>query len=522
LCNSNTINIKNQSNISDIQSNGFQWSVGNLTQSNSDYSDFNTAITEKTFPSSFTVKLKAIYGSNITCSTEVSKTNYIRFIKPIAKFEILNDSLIKTCPPYTLQLQNLSTGYKDLTWVFNDTTTNTTTLDTLLYSVSKPNSYTISLRLNGYDNCYDSTTYRFKAIGPIGTMSSDAYRGCMPLVTNFTVNSNDSIVNYLWNLDNGNSYNQVSPNYFNYTYNSGGTFNPTVTILGRPEDGSCTNVLSLDSSIIVDSRINLAYQPNYTFCLGDTSTSSGVKIEVTHQAPTILEWTSDPSENINTLSSTTDSIVYAKPLSTTIYDIHATSLNSCPDEDGKITVTTRESPILTFPTKTITVAAGEYYYLNPQVTDTSNFLSYHWTPEFRLSNAYILNPQAISDIDTTYYLNVQNQYGCSTSDSINVKVLCSQSKILMASGFTPNGDGKNDRFYVSGYGIKNVKHFVIFDRWGKKVFERNGVSANDFNQGWDGTSNGKQSEPGTYMYIADLTCSEGTDYTVKGSIVLIR
>ena len=71
---------------------------------------------------------------------------------------------------------------------------------------------------------------------------------------------------------------------------------------------------------------------------------------------------------------------------------------------------------------------------------------------------------------------------------------------------TPNGDGLNDTFIVSGlYNIYAKHKMYIFSRYGQKIWEGNNDSG-----GWDGTSNtglfnsGERLPTGTYFYVLEL------------------
>jgi gliding motility-associated-like protein len=69
--------------------------------------------------------------------------------------------------------------------------------------------------------------------------------------------------------------------------------------------------------------------------------------------------------------------------------------------------------------------------------------------------------------------------------------------------FTPNGDGQNDAYFVKGIEFYPGSRITIFNRWGNKVYQRNGY-LND----WDGYSNmdkiGSKPLPvGTYYYLID-------------------
>ena len=53
--------------------------------------------------------------------------------------------------------------------------------------------------------------------------------------------------------------------------------------------------------------------------------------------------------------------------------------------------------------------------------------------------------------------------------------------IYVPNAFTPNKDGLNDLLKPFMIGIRELKYFRIFNRWGQLVFE-----TQDPNNGWDG------------------------------------
>ena len=88
---------------------------------------------------------------------------------------------------------------------------------------------------------------------------------------------------------------------------------------------------------------------------------------------------------------------------------------------------------------------------------------------------------------------------------------------MIPNAFTPNGDGKNDRFgpiincNVTSY------HLMIFNRWGQMVFDT--VDANDK---WDGNFKGVPADVGDYFYSLTFAGPKGNTYSYKGDITLIR
>jgi gliding motility-associated-like protein len=77
--------------------------------------------------------------------------------------------------------------------------------------------------------------------------------------------------------------------------------------------------------------------------------------------------------------------------------------------------------------------------------------------------------------------------------------------LSIPEGFSPNGDGVNDRFVIKGIKDFPNSKLIIFNRWGNKIFEVKGYQ-ND----WDGRADnsmtvGTEVVPeGTYYYIIDL------------------
>ena len=128
----------------------------------------------------------------------------------------------------------------------------------------------------------------------------------------------------------------------------------------------------------------------------------------------------------------------------------------------------------------------------------------------------------MADKDITYHLRVTTQYGCESEDEVRIVVPCGKGAVYIPNAFTPNGDGKNDRFNIRGYGIQRVKSVRIFNRWGQQVFVRENFLPNDDSAGWDGATNGRIADPGAYVYITEVICNEGKSIVMKGTVMLIR
>ena len=107
--------------------------------------------------------------------------------------------------------------------------------------------------------------------------------------------------------------------------------------------------------------------------------------------------------------------------------------------------------------------------------------------------------------------------GCISTAFIVLTFPCQADKIIIPNVFTPDGDGLNDSFRaVVGEGVEMVSSMKIFDRWGEKVFEASGNSAN-----WDGFVDGKPGVSDVYVYVIRVVCPDGDEQYV-GDVTLIR
>ena len=121
-------------------------------------------------------------------------------------------------------------------------------------------------------------------------------------------------------------------------------------------------------------------------------------------------------------------------------------------------------------------------------------------------------PSIIVDTIGFYTLTVTNEH-CSAQDVVEVDYC---PEIWIPNAFTPNGDDKNDMWYIYGVGLRDVE-FMIFDRWGMLLF-----TGNSQDVGWDGYFKGDLCQIDVYVYkvrYKGITAREKIRY---GRISLIR
>ncbi|MGB3948652.1 MAG: gliding motility-associated C-terminal domain-containing protein [Bacteroidia bacterium] len=90
-------------------------------------------------------------------------------------------------------------------------------------------------------------------------------------------------------------------------------------------------------------------------------------------------------------------------------------------------------------------------------------------------------------------------------------------EIFVANVFSPNGDGFNDFVFARGKALTEIE-FIIYDRWGQKVFE-----TKDITVGWDGRSpKGEPLNTAVFVYVVKGKFKNGDEATQKGNITLLR
>jgi len=107
-----------------------------------------------------------------------------------------------------------------------------------------------------------------------------------------------------------------------------------------------------------------------------------------------------------------------------------------------------------------------------------------------------------------YSVTVTDANGCTSYATIT---LTEALPLEMPTAITPNGDGKNDYFFVRGLEIYPDNEIIIFNRWGNKVFNQN-----NYQNDWEGVSDsGSQLPEGTYFVILKIASQ---DIELKGYI----
>jgi gliding motility-associated-like protein len=142
-----------------------------------------------------------------------------------------------------------------------------------------------------------------------------------------------------------------------------------------------------------------------------------------------------------------------------------------------------------------------------------------WEWDFGDFDGSIVQNPAHTYADTGIYTVSQiviNQYGCRDTAYVPVRIE-SEFTFFLPNAFTPNGDGDNDYFMGEGIGIRTFD-FLVFDRWGNKIFE-----SEDPAVGWDGRlASGTKAQIDVYIYKIYILDVMSVEHTYIGHVSLIR
>ncbi|WP_082458604.1 putative Ig domain-containing protein [Pedobacter sp. Leaf216] len=123
------------------------------------------------------------------------------------------------------------------------------------------------------------------------------------------------------------------------------------------------------------------------------------------------------------------------------------------------------------------------------------------------------------DQSVSILVRARGQIECQTSANGSVTGKAANpfgDQVYIPNAFTPNNDGKNDTFLIYGNTIAGAK-MSIYTQWGQLIFQSDNVA-----NGWDGTFKGVNQPIGVYVYMVDITFTNGTTSLRKGTVTLIR
>lgn len=549
-------------------------SSNNVTQWTWDFGDGNSSTDQNpthSYASAGTYNVTLTVATAANCTSTIQKQVTVNS-SPNANFNFSNICLNNTASftdASTSSVGNITSWQ----WNFGDGNTSNAQNPTNNYANAGNYDVTLTVTANSCSNIATQTISVYEL--PIAQGIAEPI--CQGNATNFTDNStinNGTITNLLWNFGDGNTSNNQNPSH---VYATAGNFNATLT---ATSNNGCSatidipvvvfvtpiadfNVTSVclglpaqfnDASVAANDIIN-SWQWNFgdgntsnTQNPNNTYTSTGnytVALEVTTANGCIgttqkqlsvfenpeFNFTATPAcfgENNGTVTAqgtggiapysynwqNGQSVGTASNLSAGNYNVTITDANGC-SVAGTAVVTQPAAPLL------VNVSENNFEI---GFGDTINFsissnavgvVQYNIVPNYNISCTNCDSVTAYPNQTTTYTINAVDESGCTASKEVLVTVT-EKYVLYIPNTFTPNGDGRNDDIRVFAKGVKTF-YWIIFNRWGEKVFE-----SNDINIPWDGTYKGKLLNPDVYVYKVQLSYLTGKAVEQKGSISILK
>ncbi|MEP7197599.1 MAG: SdrD B-like domain-containing protein [Saprospiraceae bacterium] len=192
------------------------------------------------------------------------------------------------------------------------------------------------------------------------------------------------------------------------------------------------------------------------------------------------------------------------------------------------------------------VECGEYYWdVTGETYTESQFLEMKGLSHFGCDSNYTLNLKILPtytfvdsacglnkflwEINGTNYKNsglyktsLTTREGCDSIRLLYLEII-GEGEVYVPNVFSPNGDNMNDKLSIfANNDVKMIDLFLIFDRWGNKVYELEGFHPNNTNLGWDGTLNGQRLNPAVFAYYVEWRDKLGKQHNQYGDITLLR
>ncbi|WP_037360402.1 gliding motility-associated C-terminal domain-containing protein [Asinibacterium sp. OR53] len=210
----------------------------------------------------------------------------------------------------------------------------------------------------------------------------------------------------------------------------------------------------------------------------------------------------------------------ASPQQTTTYHVIGK------DQYGCFADTAEVKMVVGLPTaihigKDTVMSAGDILQIKT-VTERPDIVKWAWYGSSNLSCYNCATPQLKVGDDVSLICRATNRYGCISIDTLNIKTFCPGTLVFIPNAFSPDGDGINDVLMIQGKGVKVIKSFRIFNRWGEVVFEKMNFQPGDPAYAWDGKVRGKPATPDVFVYICEVICDKGVPSFFKGNITILK
>jgi len=385
------------------------------------------------------------------------------------------------------------------TWHWNFGTGDTSNVKNPTYTYTTSGTYSVSLVVSTGTSCKDSITKTIN-INPVPVPSFTYSGNCMSDSVKFMDNSTitlGTINSWSWTFGDGGTSILENPNHL---YGSVAAYSVMLTATS-----------SFGCSASVTQTININPLPIAGFTTKATCGSLLVNFKDTSKVSsgtiTSYNWTFGDG---GTSTQQNPSHTYASSGTYTVL-VQVQTSTGC-SNTATVVINTGQAVLAQY------TPAGGTYNVNQEIDFTNQSTgatTYTWSFGDNTPFSSATNPTHSFNPSGTYIVTLiaTNNQGC--SDTSKYEFTINSEGYTAATGFSPNGDGLNDYFYIRG-GPFSQYELRVFNEWGQQIFMSNSQSDK-----WDGTFNGIPQPIGTYMYTFNGTLDSG-NLKLSGGINIIR
>ena len=484
---------------SNLSATNYNWDFSGLASSNASDPTF-------TFPDTGSYTVSLIVGVGSLCPDTAFWDLYL----PLYGLQLDSLESVEVCQGDTvlLTVQDLLASYSafvQYTWISSNPILSGQNSDSLLILANS--NATVQLSAVNSHQCRDSLMASINVRLVEAAFDTTLLRcnTSLELPLENLSSSSPLVGSYLWYFDNLDTSTLENPSYI---FPDTGSY---LIQLIADANGPCPDTFQMPVFLSLQG-LDISSNDVSVLCKEDT-----VLLVVTNSLDAYTDYVNyewSPSGPI--LVGQSNDSAWALLDTTIVFTVVGTNSYGCLDTSYATGNIIYNSPNLGITAAPDSIFLGQSTQLN--ATDNASY-NYQWLPDTSLSSLIQYDPTAEPRTTTTYYLNVVNEFGCLSTDSITVFIkapICDLPVVFVPSAFSPDGDGHNDILYINGNNIIEL-NFVLYNRWGQKVFE-----TNDQNIGWDGSFEGAALAPDVYGYYMQCTCDDGSQQFVKGNITLLK
>jgi gliding motility-associated-like protein len=507
ICQTDSVYLTDSSLIASGNITNWEWRFGDgntITRTNNSPFYYRYAT-----PGIYTIRL--VVNSNNGCKSDTAYRMVNVFESPVAKFGFNRNICVGDSVLFSDSSSSAAGSIVSWQWNFGDATNETRNNNTPFYHFySASGTMNVTLTVTSSNGCVSSVFNKTVVVNQKPTANTNI--GFVPCVDSlFTYRSSvlfnpNNPATYYWNFGDGNSFTTNTANSTTHIYTNAATNIPIKHVVsfgpGCISDTFTTVIPYVEQVPVPDFTIT-----GDTFCVNKqfTFTSS-------LNPATVGQWSWNFSDGTQLTTPTTVTHSFLSPGNNQVTLSVRSPQAGCFSVPLTQQVFINPSPVVDAgPDKM--VQPGSSVTLDAMVTGNGNY-SYNWTPSTNLSAANILNPVSTPPLLTTYNLQVKDiNTGCTASDNVTVTVVYG---LYVPSGFTPNGDGKNDVWQIPGLALYPGALVQVFNRNGELVYQTKDYT----NRPWDGKYKGTAQPNAVFIYIIQL--NDASKKMLKGYVTIIR